>query len=344
MNTRTELDSLGEIALIDRINRAFGQTSQPETVRGIGDDAAVIDTGGPDYWLLSTDMLLEGVHFDLAYTPLKHLGFKAVAVNVSDIAAMNGIPLQITVSVALSNRFSVEAVEELYEGIKAACEAYQVDLIGGDTTSSRSGLVISVTVTGRVERDKITYRNTAQPNDVICVTGDLGAAFCGLQLLEREKQVFLADPTMQPEISEDKSYVLERQLRPSARTDIVYELRDLGIVPTAMIDVSDGLASELIHICTQSKTGAVIFDENLPIDDVTYLAATELNISPITAALNGGEDYELLFMIRPQEFEKLKNHARITPIGYLTDKPESILLATKAGQYTQIKAQGWKHF
>jgi thiamine-monophosphate kinase len=344
MNTRTELDSLGEIALIDRINRAFGQTSQPETVRGIGDDAAVIDTGGPDYWLISTDMLLEGVHFDLAYTPLKHLGFKAVAVNVSDIAAMNGTPLQITVSVALSNRFSVEAVEELYEGIKAACEAYQVDLIGGDTTSSRSGLVISVTVTGRVAKDKITYRNTAQPNDVICVTGDLGAAFCGLQLLEREKQVFLADPTMQPEISEDKSYVLERQLRPSARTDIVYELRDLGVVPTAMIDVSDGLASELIHICTQSKTGAVIFDENLPIDDVTYLAATELNISPITAALNGGEDYELLFTIRPQEFEKLKNHARITPIGYLTDKPESILLATKAGQYTQIKAQGWKHF
>ncbi|GAB3910976.1 thiamine-phosphate kinase [Larkinella knui] len=344
MNTRTELDSLGEIALIDRISRAFGQPSQPETIRGIGDDAAVIDTGGPDYWLISTDMLLEGVHFDLAYTPLKHLGFKAVAVNVSDIAAMNGTPLQITVSVALSNRFSVEAVEELYEGIKAACEAYQVDLIGGDTTSSRSGLVISVTVTGRVAKDKITYRNTAQPNDVVCVTGDLGAAFCGLQLLEREKQVFLADPTMQPEINEEKAYVLERQLRPSARTDIVYELQDLGVVPTAMIDVSDGLASELLHICTQSKTGAVIFDENIPIDDVTYLVATELNVSPITAALNGGEDYELLFTVRPQEFEKLKNHARITPIGYLTDKPESVLLATKAGQYTQIKAQGWKHF
>lgn len=344
MNTRTELDSLGEIALIDRINRAFGEPLLPETVRGIGDDAAVIDTGGPDYWLISTDMLLEGVHFDLAYSPLKHLGFKAVAVNVSDIAAMNGTPLQITVSVALSNRFSVEAVEELYDGIKAACEAYQVDLIGGDTTSSRSGLVISVTATGRVAKDKITYRNTAQPNDVVCVTGDLGAAFCGLQLLEREKQVFLADPTMQPEISEDKAYLLERQLRPSARTDIVYELQDLGVVPTAMIDVSDGLASELIHICKQSKTGAVIFDENLPIDDVTYLAATELNISPITAAMNGGEDYELLFTVRPQEFEKLKNHARITPIGYLTDKPESILLATKAGQYTDIKAQGWKHF
>ncbi|GAB3323564.1 thiamine-phosphate kinase [Larkinella ripae] len=344
MNTRTELESLGEIGLIERINQGFGSPTRPETVRGIGDDSAVIDTGGPDYLLISTDMLLEGVHFDLAYTPLKHLGFKAVAVNVSDVAAMNGTPLQITVSVALSNRFSVEAVEELYEGIKAACEAYQVDLIGGDTTSSRSGLVISVTVTGRVDKDKIAYRNTAQPNDVVCVTGDLGAAFCGLQLLEREKQVYLSDPSMQPEISEEKSYVLERQLRPSARTDIVYELRDLGIVPTAMIDVSDGLASELMHICTQSKTGAVIFDENIPIDDVTYLVATELSLSPLTAALNGGEDYELLFTIRPQEFEKLKNHARITPIGYLTDQPDSILLATKAGQYTPLKAQGWKHF
>ncbi|GAB3247387.1 thiamine-phosphate kinase [Larkinella harenae] len=344
MNTRTELESLGEMGLIERINRTFGAPSRPETVYGIGDDAAVIDTGGPDYLLISTDMLLEGVHFDLAYSPLKHLGFKSVAVNVSDIAAMNGTPLQVTVSIALSNRFSVEAVEELYDGIKAACEAYNVDLIGGDTTSSRSGLVVSVTVTGRVAKDKITYRRTAQPNDVICVTGDLGAAFCGLQLLEREKQVFLADPTMQPEIGEDKAYALERQLRPSARTDIVYELRDLGVVPTAMIDVSDGLASELLHICSQSKTGAVIFDENIPIDDVTYLVATELNLSPITVALNGGEDYELLFTVRPQEFEKLKNHARITPIGYLTDQPDSVLLATKAGQYTPIKAQGWKHF
>lgn len=344
MNTRTELESVGEIALIQRISRDFEQTSHAETVRGIGDDAAVIDTGGPDYWLISTDMLLEGVHFDLAYTPIKHLGFKAVAVNVSDIAAMNGTPLQITVSVALSNRFSVEAVEELYSGIKAACEAYRVDLIGGDTTSSRSGLVISVTVTGKVAKDKITYRNTAKPNDVVCVTGDLGAAFLGLQLLKREKQVFLSNPNMQPEINDDKSYVLERQLRPSARTDIVYELQDLGIVPTAMIDVSDGLASELLHICTQSGTGAVIFDENIPIDDVSYLVATELNLSPLTAALNGGEDYELLFTIRPHEFEKLKNHARITPIGYLTDKPSDILLGTKAGQYTPIKAQGWKHF
>ncbi|RAJ97765.1 thiamine-monophosphate kinase [Larkinella arboricola] len=344
MNTRTELESVGEIALIQRISQGFAATSHAETVRGIGDDAAVIDTGGPDYGLISTDMLLEGVHFDLAYSPLKHLGFKAVAVNVSDIAAMNGTPLQITVSIALSNRFSVEAVEELYSGIKAACEAYRVDLIGGDTTSSRSGLVISVTVFGKVAKDKITYRNTAKPNDVVCVTGDLGAAFLGLQLLEREKQVYMANPNMQPEISEDKSYVLERQLRPSARTDIVYELQDLGVVPAAMIDVSDGLASELMHICTQSGTGAVIFDENIPIDDVSYLVATELNLSPLTAALNGGEDYELLFTIRPHEFEKLKNHARITPIGYLTDKPDSILLGTKAGQYTPIKAQGWKHF
>ena len=341
MNTRTELESLGELGLIQRIKQSFGPPVRPETVLGIGDDAAVMDTGGPDYWLVSTDLLLEGVHFDLTYCPLKHLGYKAVAVNVSDIAAMNGTPVQITVGLSLSNRFSAEAVDELYAGIKAACEAYRVDLVGGDTTASRSGLVISVTVLGRVAKDKITYRSTAKPNDVICVTGDLGAAYLGLQLLEREKQVFLSSPDMQPEIAEDKTYLLERQLRPNARTDMVYELQDLGIVPTAMIDVSYGLASELLHICNQSKTGAVIFDENIPVDDATYLTATELNISPITAALNGGEDYELLFTVRPQEFEKLKNHPQITAIGYLTDNPLAINLATKAGQQTPIRAQGW---
>ncbi|WP_128547957.1 thiamine-phosphate kinase [Larkinella soli] len=344
MNTRTELESLGEIRLIERLSRPFVQPVRPETVRGIGDDAAVTDTGGPDYGLISTDMLLEGVHFDLAYTPLKHLGYKAVAVNVSDIAAMNGTPLQITVGIGLSNRFSVEAVEEFYEGVRAACEDYKIDLIGGDTTSSRAGLILSVTALGRVAKDRITYRNTARPNDVICVTGDLGAAFLGLQLLEREKQVYLSDPTMQPEIPEEKAYLLERQLRPNARTDIVYELQDLQVVPTAMIDISDGLASELLHLCTQSKTGAVIFDENIPLDDVTHLTAGELNLSPMTVALNGGEDYELLFTVRPQEFEKLKNHARITPIGYMTADPLTIVLATKAGQQTPIRAQGWQHF
>ncbi len=339
----TDLNDLGEIGLIDRIRQATPVPKNHETIRAIGDDAAVFDMGGAGYGLISTDMLLEGVHFDLSYTPLKHLGFKSVAVNVSDIAAMNGLPTQITVSLGLSSRFPVEAVDELYEGIRAACEAYNVDLVGGDTTTSRSGLVISVTALGRVAKEAITYRNTAQPNDVICVTGDLGAAYLGLQLLEREKQVFLADPTMQPNL-EEQAYLVQRQLRPDARTDMVYELRDLGVLPTAMIDISDGLANELLHLCTQSRTGAIIFDDNIPIDDQTYLAADEFKISPVTAALNGGEDYELLFTIRPQAFEKLKNHARITAIGYMTDDPSHIVLATRAGQQTPIRAQGWKHF
>lgn len=344
MNQRTELESIGEFGLIQKISEPFRNPARPETIRGIGDDAAVIDTGGPDFLLVSTDMLLEGIHFDLAYSPLRHLGYKSVAVNVSDIAAMNGSPTQVTVSIGISNRFSVEAVEELYAGIRAACDAYGVDLVGGDTTSSRAGLVISVTALGRVAKDRVTYRNTARSSDVICVTGDLGAAFLGLQLLEREKQVFLSDPNMQPDIPEEKSYLLQRQLRPNARTDMVYELRDLSVVPTAMIDVSDGLASDLLHLCTQSGTGAVIFDENIPVDDVTHLTATELNISPMTAALNGGEDYELLFTVRPSEFEKLKTSAHVTAIGYMTDDPRQRVLATKAGQQTPLQAQGWKSF
>ena len=307
----------------------------------MGDDAAVFDWGD-DYGLFATELLLEGIHFDLTYVPLKHLGYKAVTFGVSDIAAMNGLPVQVTVSVGLSSRFPVEAVDELYDGIRAACAAYNVDLVGGDTTASRSGLTISVSVLGKVPKDSITYRSTAQANDVLCVTGDLGAAYLGLQLLEREKEVFLADPNMQPNLAEERAYLVQRQLRPDARTDIVHELRDLGIVPTAMIDVTDGLASELLYLCRQSGTGAVIFDENLPIDDQTHLAASEFNVSPITAALNGGEDYELLFTVRPQEFEKLTNNARITAIGYLTADPSQIVLATKAGQQTPIRAQGWE--
>ncbi len=340
----TPLSSLGEIALIDRIQQATAATVQPGTIRAIGDDAAVFALIDTHYGLISTDLLLEGVHFDLTYVPLKHLGFKAIAVNVSDIAAMNGLPTQVTVSLGLSSRFTVEAVDELYAGIRAACEAYGVDLVGGDTSSSRAGLVISVTALGQVAKDQIAYRNTAQPNDVLCVTGDLGAAYLGLQLLEREKQEFLANPDMQPNLSEERAYLVQRQLRPDARTDIVHELRDLGVLPTAMIDISDGLASELLHLCTQSKTGAVIFDDNIPIDDQTYLAADEFSISPLTAALNGGEDYELLFTVHPAEFEKLKNHARITAIGYLTADPSQVMLATKAGQQTPINAQGWRSF
>ncbi|QHV95504.1 thiamine-phosphate kinase [Spirosoma endbachense] len=337
----TDLNTIGEFGLIERIRQATPAPKHADTIRGIGDDAAVFNWGD-DYGLLATDMLVEGIHFDLMYVPLKHLGYKAVAVNVSDIAAMNGLPLQITVSIGLSSRFPVEAVDELYEGIRMACEAYNVDLVGGDTTASRSGLIISISVLGKVPKDLITYRNTAQPNDVVCVTGDLGAAYLGLQLLEREKQVYLADPNMQPNLSEERSYLIQRQLRPDARTDIVHELRDLGIRPTSMIDISDGLASELLHICRQSGTGAVIFDENIPVDDQTHLAADEFKISPITAALNGGEDYELLFTVRPQEFDKLSTNARITAIGYLTANPDQVVLATKAGQQTPIRAQGWE--
>lgn len=336
----TDLNTVGEVGLIERIRQSTPAPTHVETVRGIGDDAAVFDWG-TDYGLLATDTLVEGIHFDLTYVPLKHLGYKAVTFGVSDIAAMNGLPVQVMIGIGLSSRFPVEAVVELYEGIRAACEAYNVDLVGGDTTASRSGLILSVTVLGKVPKDLITYRNTAQPNDVLCVTGDLGAAYLGLQLLEREKQVFLADPNMQPTLSEERAYLVQRQLKPDARTDIVHELRDLNVRPTAMIDISDGLASELLHLCRQSNTGAVIFDENIPIDDQTHLAADEFKISPVTAALNGGEDYELLFTVRPQEFEKIATNARITAIGYLTNNPDQIVLSTKAGQQTPIRAQGW---
>ena len=339
--SRTELDELGEFGLISRITTGFA-LQNPESLKGIGDDAAVIDNG-TNCTLVSTDMLLEGVHFDLGYTPLPHLGYKAVAVNVSDIAAMNGIPKQITVSLALSNRFSVEAIEAIYDGIRAACAEYKVDLVGGDTTSSRSGLVISVAVLGVADKDKITYRHTAKPGDIVCVTGDLGGAYVGLQILEREKQVFLQNPEMQPEL-EGNDYVLQRQLRPMARMDIVHELRDLDIVPTAMIDISDGLASEILHICQQSGTGAALFEDKLPIDAATYNTAVELNLDPVTCALNGGEDYELLFTIRQADYEKLKNHADIFFIGYVHEADKGVHLVTKSDNRVPIRAQGWKHF
>ncbi len=336
---RTELNTLGEFGLIDRIKSKF--TSQNhETIKGIGDDAAVIDVGDK-YMLISTDMLLEGIHFDLSYTPLRHLGYKAVAVNVSDIAAMNGIAKQITVSVGLSNRISVEAIDEFYEGVKFACEDYKVDLVGGDTAASRSGFVISITATGFVEKDKIAYRNGAKANDILCVTGDLGAAYFGLQILEREKQVYLANPAMQPEL-EEKEFLVGKLLKPEARTDIIHELNELGVVPTSMIDISDGLASELMHLCTQSGVGAMVFEEKLPIEDQTMLTATEFNISPITAALNGGEDYQLLFTVKQADFEKIKNLSDVLPIGYMTDS-KAVELALTSGGTAAIKAQGWNH-
>src|SRR5690606_22765570 len=320
---RTEIVEIGgEFGLIDRIASQFHPQIQ-STIKGIGDDTAVMDLGS-DYGLLTTDLLVEGIHFDLTFHPLPHLGYKAIAVNISDIAAMHGIPQQVVISLGLSNRFSVEAVDELYKGIRAACDDYRVDLVGGDTTASRSGLVVSVSVFGKVAKDKIAYRNTGKPNDILCVTGDLGGAYMGMQILAREKQVYLADPNMQPDFN-GKEYILQRQLKPLARMDVVYELEEAGVVPTSMIDVSDGISSELHHICRQSKTGAVVFEDTLPIDEQTALVATELNIGPITAAVNGGEDYELLFTIKQEDHAKLKNNPNITFIGYLTGDSGEIL-------------------
>ena len=338
---RKEIAELGEFGLIDRIKGKF-DLANASSHKGIGDDAAVIDCG--DYFqLVSTDMLLEGVHFDLSYAPLVHLGYKAVAVNVSDIAAMNGIPEQITVSIGLSNRFSADAVDALYEGIRFACEAFKVDLVGGDTTSSRAGLVISVTAIGRVDKDKIVYRNGASKSDILCVTGDLGAAFVGLQVLEREKQVFLQNPNMQPKLDE-YDYVVRRQLKSEARTDIIHELADMNLKPTAMIDVSDGLASEAFHLCSQSGLGVVIYEDKLPIATEAYNTAVEFSIDPITCALNGGEDYELLFTIAQDDYEKIKHHSDITTVGYMTEAEKGKKFVTKQENVVDLQAQGWKHF
>lgn len=338
---RSEITQLGEFGLIDKISQGFNLQNK-NSLRGIGDDAAVIDSG-EDCVLLSTDMLLEGIHFDLSYMPLQHLGYKAVAVNVSDIAAMNGIPEQITVSIGISNRFSVEAVEMLYQGIRAACANYGVDLVGGDTTSSSSGLVISISIVGRAAKDKVVYRTGAQVNDIVCVTGDLGAAFMGLQVLEREKQVFLTNPEMQPDL-EKYEYLVGRQLKPDARMDIIYELAELQIVPSAMIDISDGLASETLHLSRNSGVGIKLFEENIPIDNITFDTALEFNLDPIVCALNGGEDYELLFTIRQTDFEKVKKHPDIHFIGHVQEKEKQNVLISKQGTVVPLKAQGWDHF
>lgn len=339
---RSEISNLGEFGLIDRISSKF-DLKNATSIKGIGDDAAVIDAG-EDYVLVSTDVLAENIHFDLAYIPLQHLGYKAVSVNVSDIAAMNGKAEQIVVSLALSNRFSIEAVDALYEGVRSACEHYKVDLVGGDTTSSRSGLMISITVIGRVKKDKVVYRDGAKPNDIICVTGDLGAAFMGLQILEREKEVFQADPNMQPALDKYE-YLVSRQLKSMARTDIVFELEELGVKPTSMIDVSDGLASELFHISKNSGVGIRVYEDKIPVDEATFnTAALEFKIDPITAALNGGEDYELLFTISQEDFEKVKNHADIHMIGYVHDKKDERTMITKQGNVVPLQAQGWNHF
>ena len=344
MESRTEISEIGEFGLINRMQSQLSLT-QNTTVLGIGDDAAVLDYAGEkEFMITSVDALVEGIHFDLAYVPLKHLGYKSMTVNFSDMAAMNGKPEQVLVTLGLSNRFSVEAVEELYEGMQIACDKYGVDLVGGDTTSSRSGLFISVTVIGRVAKETITYRKGASAKDLICVTGDLGAAFMGLQVLEREKQVFSVNPDMQPELDQ-KAYIVERQLKPEARLDAIRELKKLGIVPTSMIDVSDGLASELLHLCNASGLGAKIYEEKLPVDKMTYDTAREFNLDPLMVQLNGGEDYELLFTIAQDDYEHLRNHPDFTVIGFMEEAtaPAAVLIS-KQGTIVPIQAQGWNHF
>ncbi len=333
-----KLEELGEFGLIDRIK---SQTSLKNTTTfvGIGDDAAVIDQGS-HYSLLSTDLMVEGVHFDLAYHPLKHLGYKAVAVNVSDIAAMNGIPKQITVSIAISNRFGLAAVDELYEGIRLGCEAYNVDLVGGDTTASRAGIVISVSVLGEVTKDKLVLRSGSRENDILCVTGDLGAAYMGVQVLEREKQEFLANPNMQPQL-ENKSYLVGKQLKPDARMDIIHELAEKGVVPTSMMDISDGLASEILHLSKASGNGFTVFFDNIPIENITLETSTEFNINPVVAVVNGGEDYELLMTIKQEDYENIKGILDLTPIGFVNNEKMNWLVLN-SGEKTEIKAPGWK--
>ena len=338
---RTEIGELGEFGLIKRMTEGFGLI-HPESRVGIGDDAAVIDANGQQM-VVSTDMLTEGVHFDLMYTPLKHLGYKAVVTNLSDICAMNAIPKQITVSVAVSNRFSVEAMEELYAGIRKACEVYQIDLVGGDTTSTTGGLTISITAIGLAAEDQIVKRNTAKDKELIVVSGDLGGAFVGLQVLEREKEVFKEAPGAQPEL-DDFDYILERQLKPEARLDVVRHLKEIGIQPSAMIDVSDGLASEVLHLATESGLGSRLHEEKLPIDQQTYDVARDFNLDPTTCALNGGEDYELLFTISQDDYEKLKKDPHFTVIGYMTDQSEGNFLVHRDGSTTLLQAQGWNAF
>lgn len=335
---RTELSQLGEFGLIEHLNKAV-QLQNPSTLTGIGDDAAVINYSDK-LTLVSTDMLVEGVHFDLTYVPLRHLGYKAAVVNFSDIYAMNGKPEQLLVSIALSNRFSVEAVEEIYEGLLLACKKYKVDLVGGDTTTSPSGLTLSLTVLGPGEKEAICYRSGARENDLICVSGDLGGAYMGLQILEREKQVFKENPNVQPDL-EGNDYILERQLKPEARKDILDLLRDLNVRPSAMIDISDGLASEILHICKSSGTGCSIHEEKIPIDPQTAERAQEFNLDPTLCALSGGEDYELLFTVPLSEHDKIKNSPEISIIGHITDKASGCNLISRDGKQHPITAQGW---
>lgn len=338
----TPISVYGEFGLIKHLTENFS-FENPSTEISIGDDGAVINPENKKV-VLTTDILAEGVHFNLGYVPLKHLGYKAVVVNLSDIAAMNATPTQILVSLAISNRFPVEALEEIYAGIALACKHYKVDLIGGDTTSSSSGLIMSITAIGLESSENIIKRNGAKPNDLLVVTGDLGGAYIGLQILEREHAVFLANPNMQPEM-EGYDYILERQLKPEARTDIKKTLKELDIQPTSMIDVSDGLSSEILHLSDQSKVGFRLYEEKIPMDSLTISTAEELNLNPVMCALNGGEDYELLFTISPNDFDKIKNHPDFTIIGHAVDLDQgNFLVARGSNELVALNAQGWDAF
>jgi thiamine-monophosphate kinase len=340
--SRMELSELGEFGLIKHLTKTV-ELKHKSSVKGIGDDAALIHYEQGKQTVVTTDMLIEGVHFNLSYVPLKHLGYKAIAVNVSDIAAMNAQARQVTVSIAVSNRFSVDALEELYTGIYIACENFKVDLIGGDTTSSPSGLVISITAIGEAEEGKSVFRNTAKETDLLVVSGDLGGAYMGLQLLEREYGIFKENPKIQPDL-EGNDYILERQLKPEARVDIVTLLKALDVLPTSMIDISDGLASEILHICTQSEIGCRLYEEKIPIDPLTYERAREFNLDPTVCALSGGEDYELLFTIKQTDFDKIKGNPNLSVIGHMVDKASGVNLITKSDTLQPLTAQGWDAF
>ena len=337
----THLSELGEFGLIDHLTKTF-PLIHPSTQMGIGDDAAVmVFTEGQT--VVTTDLMIEGIHFDLSYVPLKHLGYKSVIVNLSDVYAMNAHPTQIMISIAVSNRFPLEALEELYAGIELACKNYKVDLVGGDTSSSTKGLIISVTAMGHAQKEKITYRSGAKPNDLLVVTGDLGGAYMGLQVLEREKEVFKVNPNNQPDLTL-YSYCVERQLKPEARKDVINLLEEVDLVPNAMIDISDGLSSEIFQLSKASGVGCTVYEEKLPADPQTSLTAEEFKINTSTALLDGGEDYELLMAIKSKDYDKIKNHPLLSPIGHFTDQKEICIMKTGLGQSIPLVALGWKNF
>ncbi|RFS24004.1 thiamine-phosphate kinase [Chitinophaga silvatica] len=341
MEERTEIQDLGEFGLIDFLTRNI-EIQNASTILGVGDDAAIIDHFGKQT-VVSTDLLVEGVHFDLMYTPLKHLGYKSVAVNLSDIYAMNATPTQITMSLAFSNRFSLEALNEFYEGVYAACEKYGVDLVGGDTSNSLKGFIISVTAIGEVTPDTFVKRSTAQKGDLICVSGDLGGAFLGLTLLEREKKIFLESPDVKPDL-ENETYIIGRQLKPEARKDIVEFLEQENITPTAMMDISDGLSSDILHIAKQSNLGVILYEEKIPIAQESREAALKFGLDPTAAALSGGEDYELLFTMKQEDYDKIVLNEQISVVGYMTDISEGAHIITKGGNKFKLVAQGWNAF